>query len=709
MKNPRISVVMPVYNVERYLDETLKSLKDQTFKDFEIICVDDSSTDRSLAILKKYAQKDKRFVILSQKNAGAGAARNYGFSKAKGEYVIFLDSDDLFSPNLLEKLYLAASENQADIATCNFSRFEENGKEIYRTGIHTDWIPKGTTVFNYKDCPSHILSVVNPTPWNKLYRSEFIRKNSLRYEEISSSNDITFAAVSVATAERVTFITDSLVRYRVGHADTISSTKTKNLNNIVVAISSAVRQAKALPYSDEIKDSIARFAVDNYIFSLKNYIRDFSSENAAQFYQHVHEVFNESDFVNITHENLHNQVLFRDFAVVRDFDYEAMKKMIDRKLIVSLTTYPGRIGTLSQVLDTIYAQTHPADEIVLWLAEEQFPEKEQNIPENLRQLVGEGRLTIRWCDDLKPHKKYFYALQEYSNDLVVTIDDDLLYPKDMLEKLHKSYLMYPNAVSTLRAHLIAITEQGQIMPYRVWVKETDACIYEPSMQLMATGGAGVLYPPNLFRKEFFDKDAILKTCLWADDLWLKAMQLISDIPVVVARPFEQLRYLPGSQTDALCHQNVDQNQNDVQLARINEWLNEKFEQDILLKKLTESDIGVKILGIEGICEHFDRERRALKTELRRARARQGAQGQKTVNPGELNNFMYSLMTSKDRSQRWKFVLVCALMWVPAKFIGVLRCWVENGAKYTVVYSARKLLKGLRRVIMWIPQKLRHIF
>lgn len=612
MKNPEISIIMPVYNAEEFLRETIRSVQEQTFGDFEVICVDDGSTDSSVAIITETAHSDGRFRLLQQKNAGAGAARNYGFTEARGEYAIFLDSDDLFSPQLLEKLHDAITAAEADIAACNFSKMWPDGRETRHEGVHTRWIPEGLTVFSYRDTPDYIMRVINPTPWNKLYRSAFIREKGLKYEEISSTNDITFAAVSVASAERVTYITDSLVRYRVGHSGTISSTKAKKLNNVTIAINSAVRQAKALPHSEMIHNSILSFVVDNYIVSLCNHIKDFSSPEAARFYQMVHEVYNQEEFADVDPRTLHNPKQYREFCTVRKHDYETMKRLINRRLIVSLTTYPKRIGTLGAVLESIYAQTRKADEVVLWLAEEQFPGKEKDLPEYLLQLVGEGKLTIRWCDDLKPHKKYFYALQEYTNDLVVTVDDDLLYPRDMLECLYRSYLQYPEAVSTVRAHLIMVSEQNEIMPYSTWIQETDSCIYQPSMQLLATGGAGCLYPPNLLRRELFDAQAIRENCLWADDLWLKVMELMSDVPVVLARPYEQLHYLPDSQEEALHRLNVGQNHNDVQLANVSRWLDEKYEKDILIKKLTTLDIGVKILGMEAVSCHINEERKALR-------------------------------------------------------------------------------------------------
>ena len=615
MKQPIISVIMPVYNAQQYLEETVKSLQEQTFSDYEVIFVDDASTDSSLEILNRTVQTDPRFRVLQQKEGGAGAARNLGFSHARGEYSIFLDSDDLFSPVLLEKLYAAITEAQADIAACNFSRIDVNGKETQHEGVHVKWIPNGLTVFSYRDTPDYIMRVINPTPWNKLYRTDFIREKGLKFDEISSTNDIAFAAVSVAAADRVTYIPDSLIRYRVGHAGTISDGKAGKLNNVKTAVFSAVRQARELPHSDMIGNAILSFAVENFLFSMSRYIKDFSDPGAAEFYQMVHETFNREEFADVDARTLHNPKQFLEFCTVRKHDYETMKKMVSRRLIVSLTTYPKRIGLIPQVLESLYEQTRMPDEIVLWLAPEQFPEREKELPERLVELSEQGKLTIRWCDDLKAHKKYFFAMQEYPEDLIVTVDDDLTYSPDTLAVLYNSYLLYPDAVSTVRAHLMVLDENRQILPYLSWIQETDACIHEPSMQLMATGGAGVLYPPHLFRKEFFDQQAIMENSPYADDLWLKAMQLASEVPVVVARPHEQLRYIPDSQEEALYLINVRQDQNDVQLKNIIQWMDRTLEPGLFMRRLTESTVGTRILGVEQVTRHIDTERKVLRRKF----------------------------------------------------------------------------------------------
>jgi glycosyltransferase involved in cell wall biosynthesis len=609
MSTPVISIVMPVYNGETYLKQTIASLQRQTFGDFEIICVDDGSTDGSVALLTQLMEKEPRLQLLRQENAGAGAARNFGLRHARGEFVMFLDCDDLFLSRLLEKMHLAMEEHQADVAACNFITLDEQGNEKKLEGVYTKWIPKGKKVFSYRDCPDYIMRTVNPVPWNKMYRTEFIRRTGLRFEEISSTNDITFSALSVAAAERVTYVPESLIKYRTGHSGTITSGKEKKLNNVVTAVQSTLNQVKSLPHGDLLRRDAACFAVGNYLYSLKNYIRDFSNPMAESFYTLVHDTFCEPAFDGITEEMLHTPQAYQEFRTVRKHDYQAMRELRKKRLIISLTTYPGRIHLIPQVVESLLRQSRKADGIVLWLAESQFPGKEADLPETVRRLAEEQTLTLRWCADLKAHKKYFYALQAFPEDLVVTVDDDLRYSGNMLSSLYASYLRYPEAVSTVRAHLMMFDETGQLLPYGKWIQETDGCMYKPSMQLMATGGAGVLHPPGLYRQEFFDEQAIQENCLWADDLWLKAMQAVSDVPVVLARQFEQLNYLPDSQENGLVVYNVYQSQNDVQMANIIRWLDQVFEPGILLRKLTGAQGEARILGIQEVAAHLDRERK----------------------------------------------------------------------------------------------------
>ena len=346
-------------------------------------------------------------------------------------------------------------------------------------------------------------------------------------------------------------------------------------------------------------------------------------------YQIVHGAFGRHELVDVTFHRFESLLLYQKFSMIRNNEYTALQAMLGRRLIVSMTSYPGRIDSLAPVLDSLFHQDRKADEILLWLAREEFPGLEQDLPDYLVQLAEQKLITIRWCDNLKPHKKYFYALQEYTEDLIVTVDDDLLYSSNLLSSLYRSYLQWPLAVSAVRVHLMLLSEDKRILPYNSWIRETDCCLYTPSMQLFATGGAGTLYPPNLFRKEFFDRNAIHANCPIADDLWLKAMELVSGVPVVAARRREPLQYLPDSQVDALKQVNDVQQYNDVQFANIVRWTDEQFGGNALVNALTDTKTGFPLLGMETIAYHLDQERRFLRQKMNAAQL-QEAETKKTL-------------------------------------------------------------------------------
>jgi hypothetical protein len=139
--------------------------------------------------------------------------------------------------------------------------------------------------------------------------------------------------------------------------------------------------------------------------------------------------------------------------------------------------------------------------VVLLLAESHFPNKLKDMPDELVRLVNEENISIHWCDDdLKSPLKYFYAFREYSNALIITIDDNLLCHKQLIETLYVSWLFYPEAVSTARAHLILISASGEMLSFRLMPAEVDACVGKPSLQMVATNCAGALYPTKLFFK-----------------------------------------------------------------------------------------------------------------------------------------------------------------------------------------------------------------
>ena len=162
MNNIKVSVVMPVYNAEPFLRDTLDDVRNQTLKEIEIICVDDGSSDGSLQLLKEIAAEDDRITVIHQENAYAGAARNNGMSHASGEYITFWDSDDIFHENALEHMYNKIRETDSDLCLCASNQYDMLTDKIYDSNacIRHEFIPD-TVPFNKYDIPNTIFNITN--------------------------------------------------------------------------------------------------------------------------------------------------------------------------------------------------------------------------------------------------------------------------------------------------------------------------------------------------------------------------------------------------------------------------------------------------------------------------------------------------------------------------------------------------------------------
>ncbi|MGA4718495.1 glycosyltransferase family A protein [Fictibacillus nanhaiensis] len=241
------------------------------------------------------------------------------------------------------------------------------------------------------------------------------------------------------------------------------------------------------------------------------------------------------------------------------------KKNTEPRIIISLTTFPPRMKKLWMVIESLLRQTHKPNKIILWLAHSQFPTM-NNIDKKILEMQKRG-LEIRFCDDLLSHKKYFYAMQEYSNDIIVTVDDDIFYPEDMIETLLNKHQKYPDCVVCYRAHRITISK-GRIKKYREW-DYSSRNILGPDNLLMATGCGGVLYPPKSMNMEVFNIDAIKELCPNADDLWLKCMGFMNDTKTVkISKVFSEMFTTSGSNDSGLAKNNVLNGENDIQLRNI---------------------------------------------------------------------------------------------------------------------------------------------
>jgi hypothetical protein len=248
----------------------------------------------------------------------------------------------------------------------------------------------------------------------------------------------------------------------------------------------------------------------------------------------------------------------------------------DKKIVISLTSFPARINKVWLTIESIMRQTIEPDVIVLWLGRDEF-EGIDSLPKSLKRQQKRG-LSIEFCEDLKSHKKYYYAFQKFKNDLIITVDDDVHYPNFMIEKLVELHEEFPTSICCNRAHLITLNEEGKLNKYKGWLKNPKQ-INGPTKALLPTGVGGVLYPPNSVDEEVFNKENIKKLCLFADDIWLKVMSLKKGTSVVKTENFpRRLFTVAFTQKIALWKKNVINGRNDLQLTKILEYYHLNLNQ-----------------------------------------------------------------------------------------------------------------------------------
>lgn len=264
-----VSIIMPVYNAEKFLKESIEDIRAQTFTDFELICVDDGSSDRSLQILEKYRKEDGRISVLTQENKGAGAARNAGMEAAKGDYLLFLDADDRFEKDMLKKSCLKATETEADIVIYGGDAFD------CITGKRTPmpWLLQWDNYQRYllengligQEKNKILYQITNNTVWNKLFRAQFVRENRLRFQKIYIVDSIYFVMLAMAYAKKVAVLNEIFIHYRKNNPTGQLRNCDKDPSGIYRALLAVKRHLEARNTFQDVKKDYINYAAENCI------------------------------------------------------------------------------------------------------------------------------------------------------------------------------------------------------------------------------------------------------------------------------------------------------------------------------------------------------------------------------------------------------------------------------------------------------------
>lgn len=273
----KISVLIPVYNVSEFLEESIGSLLDQSFEDIELICVNDGSKDNSLDILNDFAKKDSRVKVIDKPNGGCGSARNRALDEATGEYLYFFDPDDYILPNALEELYKNIESNGSDLVLFKIATFMDGQPINYDNPLFNfDKIFKDVDfdhfTFNYKDVTRHVLNS-GFAPWSKLYRKSFLDKyDDFRFDLGVAFDDVPFHVKSMLRAEKISFAPDYYYHYRNANPNSVNNTASNGIDimKIVDLVEEFLRNEG---YFEELREEFYYFKMNQikmYMISSHN-------------------------------------------------------------------------------------------------------------------------------------------------------------------------------------------------------------------------------------------------------------------------------------------------------------------------------------------------------------------------------------------------------------------------------------------------------
>lgn len=653
---PKISVIIPVYNAEKYLRQCLNSVIEQTLRDIEIICVDDCSSDSSLKLLEEYANKDNRITIIKQQNLTAGAARNNGLKIATGEYVHFLDADDWLELRAYEVLYKKATSKAVEVCVFQYNKYDNITGEF-------------TPVSHLLDYPDQISNFAKNSrfflynavvPWNKICKRQFLIDNEIKFDEIVCANDRSFYIHVLLKASTIMVCNEYLHFYRINNTySLIGETRSQHFNchfaayetirNICVDlddnrksmiidisikdflnfyhkadekykvpiylqlhnyfqtmdISPCQSRLKTFSWHEEyeaIRNSpfLLRETVSNQEMTLKlkktqSQLSQWRSKarNAEKELQNIYasKTFKIGRFITFVPRNIHYSLevikvngfkgsiyklgrrithtvayylkkfrvtvpLYKFLKYVQSygwkvackkayltiFDKGVTKKKRNQTVIVSLTSFPDRMPTLHLGVKTLLSQSLKPDMVILWLAEEQFPGRERQLPSQLLALRKKG-LTIKWCNDVRSYKKLIPTLKLYPDAIIITADDDNYYHVDWLKRLYEAYLKAPQYIHCHRPTKFYL-ENGE---FRI-ISGGLEFYREPSFLNKPVGLGGILYPPRCFHEDVTNDSIFTTIAPTNDDIWFWLMATMKGTKVnVVKDNIARANYIEGTQ------------------------------------------------------------------------------------------------------------------------------------------------------------------
>lgn len=350
---PKLSIIVPVYNAERFIERCMDSIYAQTFEDYEVILVDDGSTDNSLQICRKYADKDSRIKVKTKKNGGAGSARNLGISEARGEYIAFPDVDDWFEASMYEELYQLAKAENFDVvfSGVNYYKQTKGDVEYFRSeNIEShSYITK-------EECRKHIMDFFPTTtifdvPWNKLYKRKVIIENNIRFSDLRRCQDAMFNVDFFNCIDSACSIEKAYYNYMLNTTSDIQRKFSKNYIDICISYYTHLIEVLKLwgVYSDNVRQHYDTSFVISIFATACMYDNPRWNLNRKERKQYIDDILNRQEVRKFIEDvdvrpdasGKYNIILNADSAAIMQF--KAREDFKEKLRNIKVFTYPYRL------------------------------------------------------------------------------------------------------------------------------------------------------------------------------------------------------------------------------------------------------------------------------------------------------------------------------------------------------------------------------
>lgn len=328
-KMTKVSIIIPYQDVEQYISKCLLSVLYQSLDDIEIICINDSSTDSSVEIVKQYAKADDRVIMLdTEKPSGQSYARNMGLKIAKGEYIGFVDADDWVEQEMFEKLYNKAKSVDADITMCPAQLYDDKTQEIYTDEYYSlkSLEKYADSVFNSEITKNEILDI-NVVLWNKIYKKEFLDNIQAKFQEGFIYEDMPFFFETYIKANRINVLWENLYYYRKNRSFSTMQKANKKVYDRVDMAALTFDILKQASFYQERQDDILRWIVDD-VFHRYTLLEDKYYE---EYYEKMRSFFIDLNLNEEQKDYLRTSYCYDEFCCILENDYYGFWKFVIEK------------------------------------------------------------------------------------------------------------------------------------------------------------------------------------------------------------------------------------------------------------------------------------------------------------------------------------------------------------------------------------------